>query len=316
MPLNLSKAVVEFLQMHPEEKYIARDIANWVLKTYPAECQEKQQRSKAMANPLDTEAALLQQLVAEIGSQRPLIQKKFEQIKTTEGRPRKYYFSARTDEAEAAAVENNETTVGAPANYSEHGLYPLLSEYLWNDLKIYSKRIDEKRGKKSGVQGGNHWLYPDLIGLEDLSEDWIPEIKDCVKEVADRKTKMWSFEVKKLINRATVREYYFRAVSNSSWANYGYLVAAEIQGTETEKELRMLSGLHGIGLMKINVENPSESEILIPARERASVDWHAANRLAEENPDFLNSIKLVRQFYQTGEHRPLDWDIPKDFAQN
>jgi hypothetical protein len=30
------------------------------------------------------------------------------------------------------------------------------------------------------------------------------------------------------------------AVSNSSWANFGYLVAAEIEGQDTLKELRML----------------------------------------------------------------------------
>jgi len=70
--------------------------------------------------------------------------------------------------------------------------------------------------------------------------------------------------------------------------------------------------LHGIGLIKLNVESPAESEITIPARERLDVDWNAANRLAEENYDFLKCTKLVRQFYQTGEHRPADWDIPQD----
>lgn len=148
------------------------------------------------------------------------------------------------------------------------------------------------------------------MGLEDLSREWQPEIKDCVKQIADRKTKLWSFEVKKLVNRSNVREVYFQAVSNSSWANYGYLVAAEIQGAE--KELRILAGLHGIGLIKLDVESPADSQIIIPARERLGVDWNAANRLAEENPDFLECTKLVRQFYQTGEHRPADWDIPQD----
>jgi uncharacterized protein len=148
------------------------------------------------------------------------------------------------------------------------------------------------------------------VGLEDLSREWQPEIKDCVSVTADRKTRLWSFEVKKLVNRANVREAYFQAVSNPSWANYGYLVAAEIQGAG--KELRILAGLHGIGLIKLNAESPAESEITIPARERLDVDWNAANRLAEENSDFLKCTKLVRQFYQTGEHRPADWDIPRD----
>jgi hypothetical protein len=81
---------------------------------------------------------------------------------------------------------------------------------------------------------------------------------------------------------------------------------AEIQGAE--KELRILSGLHGIGLIKINIQDPAESEIIIPARERLEIDWNGANRLSEENPDFRECIKLVRQFYQTNEHRSKDWD--------
>ena len=72
----------------------------------------------------------------------------------------------------------------------------------------------------------------------------------------------------------------------------------------------MLAGLHGIGLIELDVESPADSQILIPARERSDVDWNAANRLAEENTDFMQCIKLLRQFYQTGDHRPDDWDIP------
>ena len=51
---------------------------------------------------------------------------------------------------------------------------------------------------------------------------------------------------------------------------------------------------------------------MIPARERMDVDWNTANRLAEENQDFMECVKLVRQFYQTGNIRETDWDIPKD----
>ena len=49
--------------------------------------------------------------------------------------------------------------------------------------------------------------------------------------------------------------------------------------------------------------------MLIPARERDEIDWDMANRLATENRDFLEYVKLVKQFYQTGEARSTDWDI-------
>jgi hypothetical protein len=37
-----------------------------------------------------------------------------------------------------------------------------------------------------------------------------------------------------------------------------------------------------------------------------------ANRLATENREFLKYVKLVKQFYQTGEARLADWDVPKE----
>jgi len=315
MTLNLAKTVGEFLRQNPEQKFTARELANWIFETYPDECRQKQKRSTATVNPIDNETALLQQIVGEIGSQRPRLQELHPEVKITEGRPRKYYFTKSTDSAEIDHAESREASAASKINGSivkEHDLYPILSEFLWSELELYSKRIDEKRSRKSRGAGGNKWLYPDLVGMEDLSSDWHREIKDCVKEYADKKTKLWSFEVKILINRSNVREVFFQAVSNSSWANFGYLVASEIEGADTSKELRMLSSLHGIGFIRLDAENPSESQIMIPARERNEIDWDTANRLAETNRDFLEYIKLIRQFYQTGEIRQSDWDMNVD----
>ncbi len=54
-------------------------------------------------------------------------------------------------------------------------------------------------------------------------------------------------------------------VSKSSWDNFIYLVASEISGVNTLKELGMLSSLHGIGFIRLDRENFSESQIMIPA---------------------------------------------------
>ena len=63
-------------------------------------------------------------------------------------------------------------------------------------------------------------------------------------------------------------------------------------------------------VQQLVAENPADSQVLIPARERDEIDWDMANRLATENRDFLEYVKLVKQFYQTGEARPADWDVP------
>ncbi len=322
--LKLADKVTCFLKERPEEKFTAREIAAWICTNYPEACEAK----KARSDNLDSDNALLNQIVAEIGANRPAIQKRTPQIKTTEERPRKYYYTAKSDFQEIEAVEHVEealgaaiavsgeqatATVGKPHKFSEHDLYPLLSQFLWVEFMIYSRRIDEKRGSNRRGPNGNKWLYPDVVGMENLSADWHREVKSCVAQYSDKQTKLWSFEVKLLLNRSNVRECFFQAVSNSSWANYGYLVAADLEGGrgETLRELRMLAAAHGIGLIRLNAENPAESEILVPARERTEIDWDTANRLATENPDFLDYVKLVRQFYQTGDPRPGDWDLPE-----
>lgn len=310
MALNLVKAVIGYLKERPEEKFTARQIADWVFATYPDECQAKKDSSQA----LETDADLVQQIVREISSQMPRLQKKQVELKTTEGRPRKYYYSEKSDSAEVVAVEGAAVASVGDAGQTkidEHALYPLLSQYLWEEFGLYSKRIDEKRSSNKRGPNGNRWLYPDVVGMEDLGADWHQEVRDCVNQYSDKRTKLWSFEAKLLINRSNVRECFFQAVSNSSWANFGYLVSAEIGGTDTLKELRMLFAAHGIGFIKLDVDNPADSQVLIPARERDEIDWDMANRLATENRDFLEYVKLVKQFYQTGEARPADWDVPE-----
>ncbi len=312
MGLNLAKTVLEFLKTRPDEKLTARQIAEWIFETYPAECQEK--KSNSRGDYIKTDGDLVQQLVAEIGSQRPRMLKRNPELKTTEGRPRKYYYSEKSDVAEVAAAEGVVATPTAETNdakLGEHALYPLLSTYLWEEFGVYSKRIDEKRSSNKRGPNGNRWLYPDVVGMEDLGAEWHQEVRDCVNQYSDKRTKLWSFEAKLLINRSNVRECFFQAVSNSSWANFGYLVAAEIEGQDTLKELRMLFAAHGIGLIKLDADNPAESQVLIPARERDEIDWDMANRLATENRDFLEYLKLVKQFYQTGEARLADWDVPE-----
>ena len=310
MTLNLAQVLLEHLKKCQEEKLTARQIAEWIFVAFPVECQKKKHKSLAVR----TDAELIQQIVAEISAQRPRLQKKHPELKTTEGRPRKYYYSEKSDSAEVAAVESSTTEhnqdIDAFKLY-EKELYQPLSIYLWSEFAIYSTRIEEKRSSNKRGPNGNRWLYPDVVGMEDLGAEWHREVRECAKQYYDKRTKLWSFEAKLLINRSNVRESFFQAVSNSSWANFGYLVAAEIEGKDTLRELRMLSGAQGIGVIKLDVENPTDSQVLIPAQERDEIDWNTANRVAIENKDFLEYVKLVKQFYQIGEAKLSDWDVPE-----
>jgi len=311
MGLNLRKTVFEFLKARPEERFTARQIAQWVFENCQEACEEKRSQSR---QDLTTDDAFLQQLAAEISTNRPDILRRHQEVKTTESRPRRYFYTTVSDEAEVVRVEGGsvppEPLPNTSPGRSEQQLYPLLCKYLHTDWNIYPKRIDDRRSSNRRGPNGNKWLFPDIVGMEDLSSDWDGEVRDCVNQYGDKRAKLWSFEVKLLLNRSNVREAWFQTVSNSSWANIGYLVTSEVEGDDTMKELQMLSSAHGIGLMRLNADDPSESEILIPARERPGIDWDACNRLAKENSDFMLFIKLVRQFHQTGEPRKGDWDVP------
>lgn len=311
--MKLNTAVVECLRTHHDRRLTAREIATWIRERYAAETQKKLERSRS----LQTDADLLQQLVAEIGANRPAIQNRFPQVRTTEDRPRLYFWSEISEEAEVARTERldgvaaNELELAGVAEspLREMQLYPKLGEYLEAEFGIHSQRIDEKRSANKRGPQGNRWLFPDVVALEDLTHDWTPEVRQCVSEAGAQKARMWSFEVKLLLNRSNVREAYFQTVSNSSWANFAYLVSGEIEGAETMRELRMLAALHGVGVVKLDSDNPAESQILIPAKERPEIDWANCNRLASENSDFQKVINLLWQFHRTGDTRPSEWKV-------
>ncbi len=310
MALNLRERVFECLQSQPDVQHTARELALWVFQQFPVECAQKKAASTSY---IQTDADLVQQLVAEISGSRPRWQQKHPKLKTTEGRPRRYYWSELDAEAEVLTAESISATCAGqakPSKLSEHALYPLLAAYLLSDEPcVHAMRIDEKRSSNSAGSGGNEWLHPDLVGLENLTADWTRELRECVSVLGERRARLWSFEVKLLLNRSNARKSFFQAVSNSSWAHFGYLVAATVEGDGTLKELRMLAAAHGIGLLQLDVENPTESQILIPARERADIDWDMCNRLTAENPDFAEYLGRVRRFHQTGELSTKEWEV-------
>lgn len=313
--MTLKEMVFSCLRKHIDHQFSARGLAQWIFSEYPTFCQQKKKNS---ASYIQTDEDLVAQIAAEIGARRPGWQKSHPELKTTEGRPRKYYWTEKTDDVAAEQDsldlsdllephQAHEGIVHAVNKISEHDLYPLLADYLNAEYNIVSMRIDEKKSSNKSGAGGNEWLHPDLVGMEDLTSNWVDAIRQCVSVVSERRALLWSFEVKLLINRANVRKCFFQTVSNSSWANLGYLVAATVEGDDTMRELQMLSSTHGIGVIQLNVSEPSESQILIPAKERPEIEWDMCNRLASENKDFVAFIERVKHFYQTGKVIKGEW---------
>lgn len=299
---DIKTKIFEVLKSQPQQRMIARDIAKEIERLFPEDCEKKKNRAQVDFS----EYSFQDQLVAEIGSVRKSLFKKYPSLKTVETRPRQYYYTDVSDESEAEQITVTSTETNK--TLSEHDLYPLLGIYLWDSSEIHSMRIDELRSKNSRGAGGNRWLYPDIVGMTDLTTSWERISVEAAKASGVQRASLYSFEVKLKLNRSNVREAFFQTVSNSSWANFSYLVATEIT-EEAIIELRLLSGAHGIGFMLLNSDEPSESQILIPAKETSQADWNLLNRLASENSDAKKYVKAIRDFHLTGETHKSNWDL-------
>ena len=303
---TLVDLIAETLKKHAPKRLTARSLAEVIVSDYPDWVRKKREKSKNPAIRDGEKPEITLQIQSEIGSKKQAIER-HPDLRMTEDRPRLYYYSSISDEDEVSAAES-EAGGSTFMGFKEHDLYPRLSAYLAEEHRVYSKRIDEKRsGNKSGPRG-NHWLFPDLIGFEPLSGNWSETIKKLVSARSDPEVRLWSFEVKKLVNRSNVREVFFQALSNSAWANLGYLVAAEISGQGTLDELRMLSQQHGIGVIQLSATDETESTILIQAQMRPAVDWQAADRLSDVNRDAESVFNQVRVYHQSGELNVDFWD--------
>lgn len=301
--------IIETLKANPERKFTARDLATEFILRYPQEIAEKK------TNPrYDTEEKLIAQLAAEVGGQRTRTAKKVcVNVATRDKpRPRIYYWDTTpsTTIIKDESEEIDDPEVDTPLisqSFTEHELYPLLIEYLSKDLNLYCQRIDERKSANSHGSGGNHWLHPDIVALEPLDQSWDEVVRSCVRSGNHSSVRLWSFEVKKHLTKGNIRKYFFQAVSNSSWANFGYLVATGLN-SDVESELQMLSSLHGIGVLILDTESLFDSQILIPAQERTNVDWQSANRIVAQNSDFHHYIEQVGIYNQTGRLIKSAWN--------
>lgn len=182
----------------------------------------------------------------------------------------------------------SEQVVTAPkSRYKERDLHRLLAHCLSVQEGIITKTIYHESSKK-GDQN-QKWIHPDMVGVR-FNEFQNSATRSLLK-AADIKqyVDLYSFELKRsIMNDHQLKEYFFQALSNSSWANFGYLVAFEISEDVLE-ELERLNRSFGIGVIKISPYVDS-TKILFPARKN-EVDYHTVDKLCRINSDFHNFME-------------------------
>lgn len=172
-------------------------------------------------------------------------------------------------------------------HFDERSLHKLFCNYL-RTRGIYAKTIYHEKSSNKG-DNAQKWIHPDIVGAQ--FEDFKNDATLALLKATEPKESIhiYSYELKRRIESDyQLKQYYFQALSNSSWANFGYLVAFEIN-EDLEEEMARLNNAFGIGIILMQA---NDSKILFPAKEKA-LDYNTIEKLNNLNPDFCEFIKKL-----------------------
>ena len=194
-----------------------------------------------------------------------------------------YYFPNNLKKYEE--VESSENV---SSSFHERDLHPLLVAYL-EKRGIHSKTIYHEKSNQGDK--GQTWLHPDVVGVK-FAMFKKNSTKDILRSTnIEESFDIYSYELKiKIDTDNNLKKYFFQALSNSSWANYGYLVALEINPDRME-ELERLSSMFGIGVIQLST-NASNSKVVFPSTKR-KIDFRSIDKLSEINAEFEQFIKDI-----------------------
>ena len=206
-------------------------------------------------------------------------------------RGNRYYYYLTKHES-SIGIENltgdvpTSTSTSKPSktskrSYAEKDLHTLLCTYL-NSLDTYSKTIYHQ--KSNGRDANQVWTHPDMVGIRFINLE--SKASQNLIKLVDRTATftLSSYELKREINSdSDLKKAYFQAVSNSSWANHGYLVAFEISNNLMD-EIERLHQSFGIGVIELQA-TAYRSRVLFPAKKR-DLDFKTIDKLCKMNKAF------------------------------
>lgn len=227
-------------------------------------------------------------------------------FKTIEGRPRRFFLKGQN-----ITGTNPPPTRPKSITLLEKDLHPLMVYYGFYYLKAYLKTINHNKSDKKAF---GEWVHPDIVGCYFPFHDWDREVVELSNMMGNTAVKLYSFELKRELSVSNLREAFFQAVSNSSWANEGYLAAANIDNEDDDfmSELKRLSTAFGIGIIKLDIRDPDSTEIILPARAKETVDWDTVNKLSRINPDFSEFLWRIKTDMSIKEVRKEMYDQVMD----
>ena len=216
-----------------------------------------------------------------------------------------YYYSEYENYLNFEEIENNKKDI--KITYKERDLHSLFVTYL-KFKNIWAKTIYHEESKKHLNQ---KWIHPDIVGVEFINLKSKVSSKFLKTIDKNKFFNLYSYELKREIKTDyELKEAYFQAVSNSSWANYGYLVAFELNDNLLD-ELQRLNQSFGIGFILLK-SNPYETNIIFNAKYR-ELDFKTLDRLCFDNKGFSEFIELIDK-YLDAEEKYLN-GVRKEFEE-
>ncbi|MFV5703054.1 hypothetical protein ACM55F_14375 [Flavobacterium sp. XS2P12] len=262
---------------------------------------------KGFANPTEIHDYIVEKKYFEFGAKNPiaivsanlgeLVKRGDSRIRRQKIRKGSYsYILTKYEQDINASVVEKDKIEYIPEkinrkDFLEKDLHTLLSSYL-KSINTFSKTIYHEQSSNSK---DNHqkWIHPDMVSIQFVNLQSAIN-QTFLKSINRLDTfKISSYEIKKEINTDyELKKAFFQAVSNSSWANYGYLVAYEISSTLLE-EMKRLNQSFGIGIMELK-SNPYESRVLFTAKYK-ELDFFTIDKLCNINADFEKFIEQVEK---------------------
>lgn len=200
-------------------------------------------------------------------------------------------------------TSSDETNVvGESIRFKERDLHQLLANYLWSKGE-YPKTVYHEQSNRSDT--AQKWVHPDMISASFVKMNNTTVSNLLRATEADDAMKFCSYELKiKITTDYELKQAFFQALSNSNWANYGYLVAFEItDNVDVLDEMERLSQSFGIGIIKLDYD-PLETKVLFPARKK-DLEFKTIDKICSINPDFKQFVDKVTTIL-TAEEKVLD----------
>ena len=195
-----------------------------------------------------------------------------------------------------------------PETLYEKDLHRLLVYFCHHQSRrVHMRTINHSKSEKKSY---GEWVHPDLIGCAYAFEQREKLTSSICEVIGQSSISLFSFELKRRLTENNLRESFFQAVSNSSWANEGYLVAADItKENGFRKELERLSRAFGIGVIELDTKEPDNSLVLFSAHSKSALNLDSLDKLISMmNEDVTDLFKSITRSKVTQHTHKDDYD--------